>query len=458
MRGRFIGALFAVAILWCGPAFAEGILVLQARTDAEPVSQFQRIRTTITGDRLGEPLVFDHAASPGAQYLHGVRLAELTLEDGIYLLDVQMFHLGAVVVEQAARVEIDGGVEVVTLLLTVWRLPCEDDWDCETGVSCIDGVCGFPQFEGIQPFKQFRLENDADGSESVTPGDTLRYTVAFETTHPVVRGSTLTDAPSASGRLIPGSVTTTHGIVFQGNLPSDEALEVRFNDPIIRQGTTVAITYDVEVRPRISNQANVWIRVPGELPSYAVLSDDPSTPLVVPDPTITEIECGGQGDLCCGDLHECSDALAKCTPDVERLRTVVADLRTDIEELVFTVEDLEGINLELASELTFASAENTELRVQVDQLLQANSYLTAELEALREDPDGDGVAANADECPGTPAEAQVDQRGCSRPQFCAERTGGRRWRRRCRRADWLDDALQGPPRDCVPRRRKCVPR
>jgi len=77
---------------------------------------------------------------------------------------------------------------------------------------------------------------------------------------------------------------------------------------------------------------------------------------------------------------------------------------------------------------------------------------------LPTDEDGDGIDDPADLCPFTPVGADTDHLGCSIAQFCA----GFELRshfgiRNCALADWRQDE-QGKPKDCVPRRRSCLPR
>ena len=94
-----------------------------------------------------------------------------------------------------------------------------------------------------------------------------------------------------------------------------------------------------------------------------------------------------------------------------------------------------------------------------DEFPQGGSALDQcldDLDTLLSDPslmdlDGDGEADASDRCPGTTAATEVDEAGCSAPQFCAAIDSGS-WRGRwaCALADWRNDCrvIRGV---CVPR-------
>ena len=62
------------------------------------------------------------------------------------------------------------------------------------------------------------------------------------------------------------------------------------------------------------------------------------------------------------------------------------------------------------------------------------------------DEDSDGKISAADKCPATPDGLPVDERGCSREQFCSEYT----IKKECLKADWKnDEPAAGKPKDCM---------
>jgi streptogramin lyase len=67
------------------------------------------------------------------------------------------------------------------------------------------------------------------------------------------------------------------------------------------------------------------------------------------------------------------------------------------------------------------------------------------------DEDGDGEADQTEKCPGTPADAWVDDAGCSQEQFClAIDATTRRGRRICEKSDWQNnEPLKSHPGDCT---------
>jgi hypothetical protein len=82
-----------------------------------------------------------------------------------------------------------------------------------------------------------------------------------------------------------------------------------------------------------------------------------------------------------------------------------------------------------------------------------------ELDELLDDPDGDGLIAMADDCPGTRPGAAVDEFGCSIEEFCSmidpTIVSGPAL---CSHADWKNDEPRSDnPKDCKAQNGLCLP-
>ena len=110
---------------------------------------------------------------------------------------------------------------------------------------------------------------DADGSNLPSPGDTVRYTVTVSQfgNAPAV-GVVLSDTLDSNTELVNGSVTTTSGVVDEGNQPGDSSVSVAI--PTIGAGAVVYITYDVLIDnplpPGVSEIVNQAFVVGHDLP------------------------------------------------------------------------------------------------------------------------------------------------------------------------------------------------
>ncbi len=131
---------------------------------------------------------------------------------------------------------------------------------------------------------------DADGSNLPSPGDTVRYTVTVSQfgNAPAV-GVVLSDTLDSNTELVNGSVTTTSGVVDEGNQPGDSSVSVAI--PTIGAGAVVYITYDVLIDnplpPGVSEIVNQAFVVGRDFPT--VPSDDPALPGSA-DPTVLSLD------------------------------------------------------------------------------------------------------------------------------------------------------------------------
>ncbi|MEM6705195.1 MAG: IPTL-CTERM sorting domain-containing protein [Acidobacteriota bacterium] len=145
----------------------------------------------------------------------------------------------------------------------------------------------------LEVSKADQLLIDADTSSSVTPGDTLRYTLIVES---VGTGGAqdveLNDAPGANTTLVAGSVTTSLGTVTEGNTLGDTTVRVDLGT--LPTGTMATITFDVTIAAvlvpsttsAVANQALVTSSNAPDEPS-----DDPDT-ASDDDPTVTPLGSG----------------------------------------------------------------------------------------------------------------------------------------------------------------------
>lgn len=378
---------------------AANLLFVDLRSDYEPGVEFQSVRAELrdlgTGALRLYWFVLDASSEPDV----GIRVADFNdLEDGTYYLDVYLLDgLSDVVASQGVELRL-GGNYAVTMVASRPAVTANKTW---------------------------QLARDVDGDGRIGRGDELRYTVLVGPTGALDGVETdgvltFTDRPGLGSRLVPGSVTTTRGVVFKGNLPGDDSVEVRLG--AMAGGELATVTFDAVVEPAVSNQGVVEFRsqFARGVRSRTKVTDDPS--LAGPrDPTVTPLTAlGCQQGGCEQALEQCQDALAAC-------------------------QQSNGCG-ELEVALAICDRERQEAEVTLGQLTS--------------DEDEDGVIAARDDCPGSEPGAAVDAVGCSRAQFCRQvPADGRGWRGLCRSLDWRNDEPESPrPRDCAPTPNGCGPR
>ena len=138
--------------------------------------------------------------------------------------------------------------------------------------------------------KTDRLFDDSPSGDGVpSPGDVLQYTVVITNTgQATAEGVVFTDTPDPNTALVVGSVTTTQGVIPQGNTPGDTTVTVDIGD--ILPGVSVTINFRVTIANPIpegvTSVANQGLVSGANVPNTP--SDDPDTP-AVDDPTITPL-------------------------------------------------------------------------------------------------------------------------------------------------------------------------
>ena len=94
--------------------------------------------------------------------------------------------------------------------------------------------------------KTAALQNDADGSGDVSPGDTLRYTLTLDNTGAAAASNiVIDDVPDANSALVVGSVVASTGSVTIGNTAGDTSVQVTIAS--LAAGDTAIIEYDTVI-------------------------------------------------------------------------------------------------------------------------------------------------------------------------------------------------------------------
>lgn len=374
------------------------LLIVDLVTDYAPGVEFTGVRTRVApfADPTTDFRIRSVPAFAGTDYIAGARIGEFDdLPGGEYRVSVDLLDAdGAVVARQ--QLLVDAPVSTASTVI----------------VARPDGTVE----------KSATLWVDADGDGAVSGGDTLRYTVVALGNG----GERFVDELSPELALVVGSVTTTHGVVVEGNAAGDTRVVV--GAMATTGAATATVEFDAVVLPEVENQGEFLIETGSFDPagfmgiyrSRRLPTDDPATP-PLGDPTRTAVACdlaSCEGDLdeCTEDLGECEAARLTCEGDLSTCETARAAAEARVREL----EELVG--------------------------------------TILADPDDDGVPAIADRCAdSTPGDA-VDADGCTAAQFCgAIDLSLPQGNNVCRHADWQNDEPVGNPDDCRPSGGACVP-
>ena len=383
LTGRlFLATAAAVLVAGLAGAARAEVVLVHLQTDYAPVADFAGVHVRFASLDPGVVLFADHLALGSRDYATGwVRVAEFDAPFGNYLLTVDLLAGdGDIVARWSTLTEFDAP--------RVYSVEAPKPW-------------GWAE-------KSVELEIDADGDGAISGGDRLRYTVEAQGRV----GRSFTDELGPGLELVAGSVSTTHGLVLEGNSEADrrvEIVEMNFGDT-----DSAIVEFEATVLPEVANQGEILVELgsytpgswSGQYASARIATDDPATS-TPGDPTRSAVACGTAA--CQEDLDACTEELGDCSAERAALAARVADLE-------------------------------------------------AELGALLDDADGDAVPAVADACTGTAAGVAVDALGCSLAQFCsAHPLGVPQGMNRCRHADWENDEPTGNPHDCRPQSGLCVP-
>jgi uncharacterized repeat protein (TIGR01451 family) len=148
----------------------------------------------------------------------------------------------------------------------------------------------------ISAMKSDTLLTDADGDGDVDPGDNLRYSIAIANVgEAYALNVVFSDTPDGNAPLIAGTVTTTQGIVLEGNAAGDTDVRVQLDAIPPHEDATV--TFDAVLGDpvpdrvySVSNQGLVTVSYPigDTVYQFSVPTDDPDTS-AVGDPTQTDV-------------------------------------------------------------------------------------------------------------------------------------------------------------------------
>jgi len=119
---------------------------------------------------------------------------------------------------------------------------------------------------------------DQDGNEVTSLGDTLIYRLAVQNTgNGVAGGVQIATTPNAGLALVAGTVTTSLGVVGQGNTPGDVALRIDLAE--LPVGANVLISYQMRITAGaqgvVQNQATILAATGLVSGAGEVASDDP---------------------------------------------------------------------------------------------------------------------------------------------------------------------------------------
>jgi len=122
-------------------------VLLDLRTDLRPGQEFASVRTYVEGDE-GTGAFIDHDVVAGADYVAGVRIAELALPTGNVRVRVEaLANDGAVVAARPVSIEVDGPLGVTVVLARECvdvTCPLPDGDPTATacaGGNCVDAAC-----------------------------------------------------------------------------------------------------------------------------------------------------------------------------------------------------------------------------------------------------------------------------------------------------------------------------
>jgi len=152
-------------------------------------------------------------------------------------------------------------------------------------------ACAPPPSTFLTATKDDRLLVDNDDNGAASAGETLGYTIIMTNSGDVAaEGVVFTDTPDANTTLVTGEVETTQGEIVIGNNPGDTTVEVTIGTVAV--GASVTITFAVQVSnplpPGVDQVANQGTFTGSNITDDTP-TDDPGTPNLPDDPTITPL-------------------------------------------------------------------------------------------------------------------------------------------------------------------------
>ena len=269
-----LGFVWAVGILLAGAPAQAQFVIVEVRTNYVPYRDFVGAVTAIEGPDGAANRRWEHMLVRSDDVTDGIlvpvdggiafRTAEFfDVAPGDYRVNVKLISADGTALASRNVALLHTVNRVVTVLFADTRVAPNGTAD-----------------------KSASLLNDNDSDGQVSPGDVLRYTVQLNANE----ATEFRDTPSCGGRLVPGSVTTTRGVITRGNGPTDT--EVRVTELALTPDDPATITFDVEVAPAVRNQGRLRFSG-GDL-----LTNDPATTAAA-DATVTPVACSFVA--CAGD-------------------------------------------------------------------------------------------------------------------------------------------------------------
>ena len=128
-----------------------------------------------------------------------------------------------------------------------------------------------------------------DGHDGIAmPRDTIQYTIIVSNTGALAKDVVFSDTVGTYTTLVTGTVTTSQGIVIEGNNPGDTGVRINIGDIPTRGVITITfdVTVDYPLPADVTQVANQGVFTGPNIPDTP--TDDPDTP-ENDDPTITPI-------------------------------------------------------------------------------------------------------------------------------------------------------------------------
>jgi uncharacterized repeat protein (TIGR01451 family) len=160
-----------------------------------------------------------------------------------------------------------------------------------TATKTVTGPAGTAPQVSATKSSAFNLQvDDLDGSGTLTPGDTLRYTVQIGNTGTAdALNAVFTDTPDSNTTLVAGSVTTTQGSVTTGNAPGATQVSVALGT-LVASAPPVVVAFTVRINnPFPSGVTQVVNQGLVSGSNFAqIVTDDPAT-TPAGDPTVDDV-------------------------------------------------------------------------------------------------------------------------------------------------------------------------
>lgn len=153
-------AVAAVVIAGCGTT-EQGTLVVDVRTDAFPVSEFDQVRVRVDEPRGVEPATVDVADD--SDWLQPRRVATLSIRGGTAVVRVELLKSGVAFLHRTVSVAVRGLTGVTVSVTAACRgFACPAPGGDPTATTCLGGACVRPDCIREPGLCDSLCEEDAD--------------------------------------------------------------------------------------------------------------------------------------------------------------------------------------------------------------------------------------------------------------------------------------------------------